>query len=160
MVPPSSGEEATGRCPPQDTWVTVHNVKSCNDGGILDLDDHLNDVVDDREQIIAVFEEQSSPCPTHNAGDGTSASSGGSSYIDVEEITADKLPVGVAPLQVRRGSEPTLNRLSPVSSEPDPSKRWSAAVVVDDLSLTRDVKENGSLSDNEQQPPPPTWREG
>ncbi|XP_075747591.1 par-3 family cell polarity regulator isoform X5 [Rhipicephalus microplus] len=166
---------------PQDTWVTVHNVKSCNDGGILDLDDHLNDVVDDREQIIAVFEEQTSPCPTHNAGDGTSASSvgtespdifhcnelnhnggikGGSSYIDVEEITADKLPVGVAPLQVRRGSEPTLNRLSPVSSEPDPSKRWSAAVVVDDLSLTRDVKENGSLSDNEQQPPPPPGERG
>lgn len=172
-------KKAAGK--PQDTWVTVHNVKSCNDGGILDLDDHLNDVVDDREQIIAVFEEQSSPCPTHNAGDGTSASSvgtespdifhcnelnhnggikGGSSYVDVEEITADKLPVGVAPLQVRRGSEPTLNRLSPVSSEPDPSKRWSAAVVVDDLSLTRDVKENGSLSDNEQQPPPPPGERG
>ncbi|XP_075537267.1 par-3 family cell polarity regulator isoform X2 [Dermacentor variabilis] len=166
---------------PQDTWVTVHNVKSCNDGGILDLDDHLNDVVDDREQIIAVFEEHSSPCPTHNAGDGTSASSvgtespdifhcnelnhnggvkGGSSYVDVEEITADKLPVGVAPLQVRRGSEPTLNRLSPVSCELDPSKRWSAAVVVDDLSLTRGVKENGSLSDNEQQPPPPPGERG
>ncbi|KAL1421158.1 hypothetical protein MTO96_023328 [Rhipicephalus appendiculatus] len=172
-------KKAAGK--PQDTWVTVHNVKSCNDGGILDLDDHLNDVVDDREQIIAVFEEQSSPCPTHNAGDGTSASSvgtespdifhcnelnhnggikGGSSYVDVEEITADKLPVGVAPLQVRRGSEPTLNRLSPVSSEPDPSKRWSAAVVVDDLSLTRDVKENGSLSDNELQPPPPPGERG
>ncbi|XP_077555269.1 par-3 family cell polarity regulator isoform X4 [Haemaphysalis longicornis] len=163
---------------PQDTWVTVHNVKSCNDGGILDPDDHLNDVVDDREQIIAVFEERSSPCQIHNAGDGTSASSvgtespdifhcnelnhngtvkgGGSSYIDVEEITADKLPLGVAPLQVRRGSEPTLNRLSPVSSEPDPTKRWSAAVVVDDLSLSQGGKENGSLSsDGEQQHPAP-----
>ncbi|EEC01197.1 conserved hypothetical protein, partial [Ixodes scapularis] len=105
----------------QDTWVTVHNVKSYSDGGILDPDDQLNDVVDDREQasvsasqIIAVFEEQSSPCPTHNAGDGTSASSvgtespdmfhcnelhhngmgkGTSSYVDVE-ITGDKLPLG------------------------------------------------------------------
>lgn len=99
---------------PQDTWVTVHNVKSYNDGGILDPDDQLNDVVDDREQIIAVFEEQSSPCPTHNTGDGTSASSvgtespdifhcnelnhngntkGSSSYVDIE-ITGDKLPLG------------------------------------------------------------------
>ncbi|XP_064456727.1 partitioning defective 3 homolog isoform X3 [Ornithodoros turicata] len=137
---------------PQDAWVTVHNVKSYNDGGILDPDDHLNDVVDDREQIIAVYEEQISPYPAHNAGDGTSASSVGTespdifrcsdlnhngtkdSYVDVE-ISGDRLPLGVAPLQVRRGSEPTLNRLSPVCPEPDPTKRWSAAVVVDDLSL-------------------------
>ena len=33
-----------------DYWVTVHNLKSL-DGGILDQDDRLIDVVDDREQV-------------------------------------------------------------------------------------------------------------
>lgn len=36
-------------------------------------------------------------------------------------------------LQVRRGSEPALNRMSPVHLHPpDPSKRWSAAPVIDE----------------------------
>lgn len=34
-----------------DSWVTVQSLKTCSDGGILDPDDHLNDVVDDREQV-------------------------------------------------------------------------------------------------------------
>jgi len=33
-----------------DYWVTVHSLKSL-DGGILDHDDRLLDVVDDREQV-------------------------------------------------------------------------------------------------------------
>ena len=33
-----------------DYWVTVHSLKSL-DGGILDQDDRLIDVVDDREQV-------------------------------------------------------------------------------------------------------------
>jgi len=33
-----------------DYWVTVHSLKSL-DGGILDQDDRLVDVVDDREQV-------------------------------------------------------------------------------------------------------------
>lgn len=40
---------------------------------------------------------------------------------------------GGVTLQVRRGSEPALNRLSPVHlMPPDPSKRWSAAPVIDE----------------------------
>jgi len=36
-------------------------------------------------------------------------------------------------LQVRRGSEPALNRLSPIHISPlDTSKRWSAAPIIDD----------------------------
>lgn len=41
----------------QDSWVVVHKLKSQSDGGILDLDDKLTDVADDREQIMAIFEE-------------------------------------------------------------------------------------------------------
>lgn len=37
---------------------------------------------------------------------------------------------GVMPLQVRRGSEPALNCLFPVSPTTDPNKRWSTAVVI------------------------------
>lgn len=36
---------------PADYWVTVHNLKSMSDGGILDVDDRLTDVADDREQV-------------------------------------------------------------------------------------------------------------
>uniref|UniRef100_A0A5S6QHG2 PDZ domain-containing protein n=1 Tax=Trichuris muris TaxID=70415 RepID=A0A5S6QHG2_TRIMR len=40
-----------------DSWVYVHNLKSCDDGGIFDPDDKVVCVADDREQILAVFEE-------------------------------------------------------------------------------------------------------
>ena len=36
-----------------DHYVHIHTLKSYNDGGILDLDDVLLDVVDDREQVCA-----------------------------------------------------------------------------------------------------------
>ena len=36
---------------PPDYWVSVHNLKSSSDGGILDPDDELCDVADDREQV-------------------------------------------------------------------------------------------------------------
>lgn len=35
---------------PSDYWVAVHNLKAA-DGGILDNDDQLVDVADDREQV-------------------------------------------------------------------------------------------------------------
>lgn len=38
-----------------DYWVVVHNLKSSSDGGILDADDTLNDVADDREQVREPF---------------------------------------------------------------------------------------------------------
>ncbi|GFQ91093.1 partitioning defective 3 [Trichonephila clavata] len=55
--------------------VTIHNLKSSRDDGILYPDDQLNDVADDREQIIAVFEEGYSPLPPYTCGDVTSTSS-------------------------------------------------------------------------------------
>ncbi|ODN05513.1 Partitioning defective 3 [Orchesella cincta] len=156
-----------------ESWVVVHKLKSQSDGGILDPDDKLVDVADDREQIMAIYEEDNDGMPSlqHNAGDGTSASSVGTnspdifqkdSYVDFVlfvqqgsdhkfqpfartdiEITGEELSNGVGgsgsansgglTLQVRRGSEPALNRLSPVQlSPPDPSKRWSAAPKIDE----------------------------
>ncbi|XP_022242599.1 partitioning defective 3 homolog isoform X1 [Limulus polyphemus] len=131
---------------PPDAWITIHNLKLSSDGGILDPDDQLNDVADDREQIIAIYEEQGSLFPPHNEGDGTSASSVGTESPDIfrgseevkepftendVEITADYIYNGLTALHVRRGSESALNCLLPISTNLDPSKRWSAAVIID-----------------------------
>ena len=40
---------------PPDYWVTVISLKSFGDGGILDLDDQLKDVADDREQVRDIY---------------------------------------------------------------------------------------------------------
>ncbi|XP_076349188.1 partitioning defective 3 homolog isoform X11 [Tachypleus tridentatus] len=100
--------------------------------------------------IIAIYEEQGSPFLSHNGGDGTSASSVGTESPDIfkgsedihnerkdpctendVEITADHISSGVTPLHVRRGSEPALNCISPNPASADPTKRWSAAVIMD-----------------------------
>ncbi|ROT81382.1 hypothetical protein C7M84_025461 [Penaeus vannamei] len=119
---------------PSNSWVTVHNLKQL-DGGILDPDDRLNDVADDREQIIAIYDEQTHH-HHHHGGDGTSASSDSENpspdiFQGVEhkfapftrndiEITGEELSATPPPLHVRRGSEPALNRLSPSRPRPPP----------------------------------------
>ncbi|GFO24746.1 partitioning defective 3-like protein [Plakobranchus ocellatus] len=65
--------------------VEVFSLKTISGGGILDPDDQLCDVVDDREQLIAEFEEENRPSQAslslihhhHNGGDGASVSSTG-----------------------------------------------------------------------------------
>lgn len=56
-----------------DSWVSVHNLQS-QGGGILDPDDRLSDVADDREQILASFEDGDG-AHHHGGGDGASGSS-------------------------------------------------------------------------------------
>lgn len=59
-----------------NSWVTVHSLQSQSDGGILDPDDRLRDVADDREQIIALYDDGDSNSPhQHGGGDGASVSS-------------------------------------------------------------------------------------
>lgn len=57
------------------SWVIVHHLQS--QSGILDPDDKLNDVADDREQILANYDECSGPdpCIPQGGGDGASGSS-------------------------------------------------------------------------------------
>ena len=61
-------KKATGK--PRLSWVSVHSLKA-KEGGILDPDDRLVDVCDDREQLIALYDEDGVP----QGGDGMSASS-------------------------------------------------------------------------------------
>jgi partitioning defective protein 3 len=52
----------------------VHHLQT--QSGILDPHDKLNDVVDDREQILALYEDCSGPDPGVPRGDGASGSGG------------------------------------------------------------------------------------
>ncbi|KAJ8934997.1 hypothetical protein NQ314_013068 [Rhamnusium bicolor] len=141
MLMPTFRKNGTGA----DSWVSVHNLQS-QGGGILDPDDRLSDVADDREQILASFEDGEG-AHLHGGGDGASGSSVGTGSPDIFhdgehkygpnyprtdiEVTGEQIASGVPLLQVRRGSEPTLNQL-PVGP-PAPSehtKRWSAAPLI------------------------------
>lgn len=143
-----------------DSWVVVHHLQT--QSGILDPDDAVQDVADDREQIIASYDDHPGPDPTvsQGGGDGASGSSvgtgspdifrvhegkyspasnqnenGGQNHIDVTEL--DQPPNSLT-LQVRRGSEPSLltldqnSQLYPLQNSQEPSKRWSAALVCRD----------------------------
>ncbi|XP_060778463.1 partitioning defective 3 homolog isoform X3 [Neoarius graeffei] len=127
-------------------WIQVHRLEH-GDGGILDLDDVLCDVADDKDRLVAVYDEQD----PHHGGDGTSASSTGSQSPDVfsrGEISSgtpsafqpyqNSSEIEVTPLalrtnmhlQVRRSSDPALVGLpeTPLQTE-EPSRknptRWS-----------------------------------
>lgn len=69
-----------------ESWVAVHNLQSQSGGGILDPDDRLNDVADDREQIIANFEDGDGV--HHGGGDGASGSSIGTASPDIFHVSS------------------------------------------------------------------------
>uniref|UniRef100_A0A8C9VP44 Par-3 family cell polarity regulator n=1 Tax=Scleropages formosus TaxID=113540 RepID=A0A8C9VP44_SCLFO len=130
-------------------WLQVHRLEH-GDGGILDLDDVLCDVADDKDRLVAVYEEQD----PHHGGDGTSASSTGtqspemfgselgssnaSSFQPYQatseiEVTPSALRTNM-PLHVRRSSDPALAVLTAPLGETlglpeEPSRRnptrWS-----------------------------------
>ncbi|XP_045168371.2 partitioning defective 3 homolog isoform X3 [Mercenaria mercenaria] len=132
-----------------DYWVSVHTVRTVNEDSILDPDDTLCDVVDDREQLIADFEEQGGPRSHHNGGDGQSVSSTGTGSPDIfaaelahhksnhhrgysfdsqnDVIVTDIDISSGSGLTVRRGSEPALNVLEdenkPLSKQTNLSNR-------------------------------------
>ncbi|XP_072307285.1 partitioning defective 3 homolog [Eucyclogobius newberryi] len=122
-------------------WVQVHRLEH-GDGGILDQDDLLSDVVDDKDRLVAVYEEQD----PHNGGDGTSASSGTQSpepfpgdlssasafqpyqaHSEIE-VTPSALRSSM-PLHVRRSSDPSLDDAPGGPEEPSRKNpaRWTTA---------------------------------
>ncbi|XP_039609498.1 partitioning defective 3 homolog isoform X2 [Polypterus senegalus] len=126
-------------------WLHVHRLEH-SEGGILDIDDVLCDVVDDKDRLVAVYDEQD----PHHGGDGTSASSTGTQSPDMfgSELSSAFQPYQVAseievtpsalrasmPLHVRRSSDPALIGLSASFTEStlpaeEPSRknptRWS-----------------------------------
>ncbi|XP_034490885.1 partitioning defective 3 homolog isoform X2 [Drosophila innubila] len=127
------------------SWVAVHHLQT--QSGILDPDDCVRDVADDREQILAHFED-SGPDPgvPQGGGDGASGSSSvgtgspdifrdptnteaptrdlSTPHIEVTSTTSGPMAgLGVG-LMVRRSSDPNL--LASLKAEGG-NKRWSAA---------------------------------
>ncbi|XP_053925839.1 partitioning defective 3 homolog B isoform X2 [Cuculus canorus] len=102
------------------SWVNIHHLEY-TDGGILDPDDVLADVVEDKDKLIAVYDEQE----THQKTDGTNGNlternSPDSFETEVAaqlaafqpiggeiEVTPSALKLGT-PLLVRRSSDPAL----------------------------------------------------
>lgn len=149
-------KKATGQGP--ETWVGVRALRASS-GGILDPDDRVCDVADDRETLTAECTGQA-PQPRAAQADGASGSSAGTASPDMfrgggtggmggsmrvadaescVEVGAGNLEDGASGLQVRRGSEPTLHQdtLPPQRQVSEQTKRWSAAVVCrDDSSRT------------------------
>ncbi|CAH2086350.1 unnamed protein product [Euphydryas editha] len=130
-----------------ETWVGVRALRASS-GGILDLDDRVRDVADDRETLTAECANQAQPRAAQ--ADGASGSSAGTASPDMfrggggvggsirvpntdscVEVGVADLEDGANGLQVRRGSEPSLHQdtLPPQRQVSDESKRWSAAVV-------------------------------
>ncbi|XP_058064401.1 uncharacterized protein LOC131214064 [Anopheles bellator] len=135
-----------------DSWVVVHHLQS--QSGILDPEDYIRDVADDREEIIASYEDAAGPDPgvQQGGGDGASGSSvgtgspdifqvGGGSGDPIIAVSANETTLLGLGLQVRRGSEPSLHQIS-VTDQRSPlynlnsnghdqetTKRWSAAPV-------------------------------
>uniref|UniRef100_A0A8C8JPU7 PDZ domain-containing protein n=1 Tax=Oncorhynchus tshawytscha TaxID=74940 RepID=A0A8C8JPU7_ONCTS len=155
-------------------WLQVHRLEH-GDGGILDLDDLLSDVADDKDRLVAVYDEQD----PHHGGDGTSASSTGTQSPDLFatelnssnmsafqpyqaaseiEVTPSALRSNM-PLHVRRSSDPALATINGPFSDPrvtlppeKPSRknptRWSTtAGFLKPRPISEDRKEEGNGPD-------------
>uniref|UniRef100_A0A8C2VL17 Partitioning defective 3 homolog B n=1 Tax=Chinchilla lanigera TaxID=34839 RepID=A0A8C2VL17_CHILA len=99
-------------------WVKIHHLEY-TDGGILDPDDVLADVVEDKDKLIAVFDEQEPPhkieSPDGNPADWqspdaleTEVAAQMASFKPISgeiEVTPSSLKLGT-PLLVRRSSDP------------------------------------------------------
>ncbi|XP_065606459.1 partitioning defective 3 homolog B [Cyrtonyx montezumae] len=112
-------------------WVNIHHLEY-TDGGILDPDDVLADVVEDKDKLIAVYDEQE----PHHKSDGTNGNLTDRSSPDLFEaevaaqlaafqpiggeieVTPSALKLGM-PLLVRRSSDPALG--PPVDFHPSVS---------------------------------------
>lgn len=99
-------------------WVKIHHLEY-TDGGILDPDDVLADVVEDKDKLIAVFEEQE-PLHKIESPSGNPAERQSPDAFETEvasqlaafkpiggeiEVTPSALKLGT-PLLVRRSSDP------------------------------------------------------
>ncbi|XP_066202819.1 partitioning defective 3 homolog B isoform X2 [Saccopteryx leptura] len=112
-------------------WVKIHHLEY-TDGGILDPDDILADVVEDKDKLIAVFDEQE-PLHKIESPGGNSAGRQSPDAFETEvaaqlaafkpiggeiEVTPSALKLGT-PLLVRRSSDPAPG--PPADAQPSAS---------------------------------------
>ncbi|XP_042639085.1 partitioning defective 3 homolog B [Orycteropus afer afer] len=125
-------------------WVKIHHLEY-TDGGILDPDDVLADVVEDKDKLIAVFEEQA-PLHRIESPSGNLADQQGPEALERDvaaqlatfkpiggeiEVTPSALKSGT-PLLVRRSSDPAPGPPADVQpSASHPSGQSLKPVVLD-----------------------------
>uniref|UniRef100_A0A8C3NV23 Partitioning defective 3 homolog B n=12 Tax=Sylvioidea TaxID=2116661 RepID=A0A8C3NV23_9PASS len=122
------------------SWVNIHHLEY-TDGGILDPDDVLADVVEDKDKLIAVYDEQETPRKTDGTnGNLTDRNSPDSFEAEVAtqlaafqpigeiEVTPSALKLGT-PLLVRRSSDPALGAPADFPSASQPSDHSLKHVV-------------------------------
>ncbi|XP_039410871.1 partitioning defective 3 homolog B isoform X2 [Corvus cornix cornix] len=122
------------------SWVNIHHLEY-TDGGILDPDDVLADVVEDKDKLIAVYDEQETPRKTDGTnGNLTDRNSPDSFETEVAtqlaafqpvgeiEVTPSALKLGT-PLLVRRSSDPALGVPADFPSASHPSDHGLKHVV-------------------------------
>ncbi|XP_033842721.1 partitioning defective 3 homolog B isoform X2 [Periophthalmus magnuspinnatus] len=103
--------------------VRTHHLEYC-DGGILDPDDTLSDLVEDRDKLMAVYEEQEAQRTTPDPGVSPSPELYHSELSVFQPITGGEIEVTSSalksntPLLVRSSSDSALN---PPSTESGPS---------------------------------------
>ncbi|XP_046318977.1 partitioning defective 3 homolog B isoform X1 [Marmota monax] len=125
-------------------WVKIHHLEY-TDGGILDPDDVLADVVEDKDKLIAVFDEQE-PLHKFESPSGNPADRQSPDAFETEvaaqlaafkpiggeiEVTPSALKLGT-PLLVRRSSDPAPG--PPADAQPSsshPSGQSLKPVVLD-----------------------------
>ncbi|KAM4024912.1 partitioning defective 3 homolog B isoform 2-T2 [Anomaloglossus baeobatrachus] len=110
-------------------WVKIHHLEY-KDGGILDPDDVVSDVVEDKDKLIAIFDEQDSS----NRKDDSSIITDRLSpdHFETElpsqhlplrgeiEVTPSSLKLGT-PLLVRRSSDPSMGPVADFHAGPSQS---------------------------------------
>ncbi|XP_052865338.1 uncharacterized protein LOC128271719 [Anopheles cruzii] len=86
QIYPKSDPPTFERVSNPDSWVVVHHLQS--QSGILDPEDYIRDVADDREEIIASYEDAAGPDPgvQQGGGDGASGSSVGTGSPDIFQV--------------------------------------------------------------------------
>ncbi len=95
-------KKAIGRHTTPDYWVSVHSLKSY-EGGMLDPDDLIADVCDDREQLQAIFDEQNGA----HLGDGMSSDNSEAAADKEANAVAEKAALAMGQQVIRTG--PIIN---------------------------------------------------
>ncbi|XP_058695483.1 partitioning defective 3 homolog B isoform X3 [Poecile atricapillus] len=122
------------------SWVNIHHLEY-TDGGILDPDDVLADVVEDKDKLIAVYDEQEAPRKTDGTNGNLKDRNSPDSFetevatqlaafqpIGEIEVTPSALKLGT-PLLVRRSSDPALGAPDDFPSASHPSDHGLKHVV-------------------------------
>ncbi|XP_045662513.1 partitioning defective 3 homolog B isoform X4 [Ursus americanus] len=143
-------------------WVKIHHLEY-TDGGILDPDDVLADVVEDKDKLIAVFDEQE---PLHKIESPTGNPAGRQSPDAFEtevaaqlaafkpvggeiEVTPSALKLGT-PLLVRRSSDPAPG--PPADAQPSASHPSGQSLKPVTLDSTQNL-EDGEVMNGVQTEP-------